>query len=1014
MKFFTHTMPAAIMSGLVLLSSLTYAHDTEIYFSRATADNDENQPVANVFVMLDTSGSMRFCASELGGGSGYNATWCTDHQNRRINILQRAMDQLLDSVSPSIRMGIGRFNYIAPDPNSGSGGTGQLGGRVLVPVTELTPEAKQLMRTELAKLNGAGNTTGSGQPANAQPVGDTPTARAFSEAARYMMGMAPVFGTEANGASQFACLASARVCEDVFSSWGSWYRASSCVAVPQRVECRTGSRGRLERRDANLVSSCSDKCTNSAPIISGGRYVSPMNLNNQCETNHIILFTDGAPSSNDTHAVTDVASSNCGSSTSSYNCQIRIATYLNRDDNAKNRRVYTHNIGLYMGTNQANMEKVSEAGGGSTANADSAEELLAAFLRSFELIDEQSRSISAPGVAVNAMNRFQHLDQLYYAVFQPAKSSFWNGNLKRYRLVGGEIHGQSGIATDSETGFFRSDSRSIWSTTTDGTDVTRGGAREHVGTRNLFYSASPGGALAKLNWSSTSIPTNAQLGLASSATPEQRLAVLDGLQTLWGDPLHSAPIMVNYGTSEDNNYVFVSTNGGMLHAINTRTGGEVFAFMPSEFLGRAPEFTTDRLPLNADNTRQTYGLDGNWVAWRRSGATSMSAPEHVYLYGGMRRGGRQYYALDVTNVTAPKMLWQINNTTAGYAGLGQTWSTPTLTQVPGSDGKSIPVLVVGGGYSPDDHDKHKPLSSGDSMGNMVYFINAKTGERIWSAGGRGDAMLQVPEMKWAVPGSVAVVDINFDGVADHMYFGDLGGQVFRVDIKPDGKHQVVRIASVPGPTATPRRFYEAPAVAFVKANGVDELYVAIGSGYRAHPLDEKTPEAIFVIRDDSALNAKSVQLATIANLTNVTAGGLPSVEQRGWYYTFDRAGEKVLASPVIYDGRLLFTTYSPLPDEAQVDPCTVTYGRSFLHSVNLLSARPAALSRELDPPAERSQQLGQSTPPPTPTLIVDEDGRVVVVVGAEPVGEADLGDPRLRKRRWMQLTPDEANSIKGL
>lgn len=613
------------------------------------------------------------------------------------------------------------------------------------------------------------------------------------------------------------------------------------------------------------------------------------------------------------------------------------------------------------------------------------------------------------------MNRFQHLDQLYYSVFQPFKSSYWEGNLKRYRLVDGEIHDVKGLATDPATGYFRSGSQSFWSSVVDGPDVTRGGARERVGaSRKLFYSPSAGGSLRQLNWSSSDTPSNTFFGLAAGATTEQRAAVLNELKTMWGDPLHSVPVMVNYGVSDQNNYVFVSTNGGMLHAIDTRTGNEAFAFMPYEFISQAPKYTSNRLPLRADNTRQTYGLDGSWVAWRKPGATAMAAPERVYLYGGMRRGGRNYYALNVTTPTSPSLVWQINNGTAGYAGLGQTWSTPTLTKVPVSDGTTAAVLVVGGGYSPGDHDKHRPLSNGDSMGNMVYFINAENGNLIWSAGGRTDANHRVPDMKWAVPGSISVVDIDFDGIADHMYFGDLGGQVFRVDIKSDGNHEVVRIASAPGSATTPRRFYEAPSVAYVKASGVDELYVAIGSGYRAHPLDERTPEAMFVIRDDSALTSNPTVLATVDNMTNVTAGGLPVAGQRGWYYTFDRSGEKVMSSPVIYDGRLLFTTYAPLADAVQADPCAVTYGRSYLHTVNLMTARPAALTNDLPPPADRSQSLTQSTPAPTPTLIVDDKGRMVIVVGTEAVGEADLGDPRLRKRRWMQLTPDEANSIKGL
>src|SRR5690606_10097593 len=119
----------------------------------------------------------------------------------------------------------------------------------------------------------------------------------------------------------------------------------------------------------------------------------------------------------------------------SYECQEKIAAYLNSENNTAQRVINTHNIGLYMGNaTLTNMKKVSDEGGGSTYDSNSAESLLQAFQDTLDLIDEQSRSIAAPGVAVNTMNRFQHLDELYYAVFQPAESTFWNGNLKRYKL----------------------------------------------------------------------------------------------------------------------------------------------------------------------------------------------------------------------------------------------------------------------------------------------------------------------------------------------------------------------------------------------------------------------------------------------------------------------------------------------------------------------------------------------------------------------------------------------------
>ncbi len=1027
----------------LLIPTLSQADDTEIYFARANAENEQNTPKANVLIMLDTSGSMRNCRT----GSGSN--WCSDIENRRITLLHEAMKQIVEDAPSTVEIGLGRFR-------------GSSGGQILLPVMPVNDVTKPYF---LDALNGINQGQNSSSPGNVQPSGGTPTSLAYEEMANYMLGNRKSNGVSYSGSGTM-CVSNApdeELCRDEvqwsdpvevsycnpaepgctvstvwnrvnscdtsasncrFTDWSDWSWRDSCSPLSSVCE-RTRYYGFYwyrtrgyqqqtvvyERQEQSTVQVCEiveGQCDDERSIVDGSNYVSPVNTANQCESNHIILFTDGAPSGDDP---ADVDLVTCGNN--SYTCQVNIAGYLNSTRNRLNSTIKTHNIGLYMGESTlANMQAVSAAGGGETYDSDSADTLLEAFQSTLDLIDEDARSISAPGVAVNAMNRFQHLDQLYYSVFQPFESSYWNGNLKRYKVEDGDIHGANGYAIDPATGYFRSGSQSLWSTQVDGPDVSKGGAREFVGNRRLFYTAAAGGSLQRINWSSTDVPANSALGLSSSATPEQRAALLAELKRMWGDPLHSVPVMVNYGEDEDNNYVFVSTNGGMLHAIDTRDGSEAFAFMPYEILRQANRYTVNRPGLRADNTRQTYGLDGSWVAWRRGGENALAEPEAVYLYGGMRRGGRNYYALNVTDPDNPSMLWQVNNSSPGLAGLGQTWSTPTLTSVPSSSGGNVPILVVGGGYSPNDHDGTSALSSGDEMGNMVYFLNAETGSVLWSAGGRSEATNTISSMKYAVPSSIAVVDMDFDGVADHMYFGDMGGQVFRIDIKPDGQHVVNRIANVGGTGDARRRFYEAPAVAYVRTNGQNHLYVAVGSGYRAHPLDETTTDGFFVIKDESALESNAVAVATTSNMTNVTAGGVPSAGSRGWYYTFGVTGEKALASPIIYDGRILFTTYAPTVDQEFDNPCAVRYGVSYLHTVNLLTGEPAALSDELPTPAERSQELQQSTPAPTPTLIVDGEGRVITVVGTEVVGEGDLGDPRLRKRRWMQLTPDDANNIR--
>ena len=964
MKTLTHVIPSALLTGYLLLSpSILMADDTEIYFAKADAQNDQNKPAANVLFLIDTSGSM--CDPRPSGSRD-----CSDSRTPMV-ALRSAFSTLIGELSEEVKIGLAKFN--------GGYDNNGYGGYVFYPVSELDEQGKNEVKNTVGQLQGTSN---------------TPTMEAYSEAARYMLGMAPTdyaqLGEAVETAPDYAVNMN-YVC--------TWYKKNGT--------CKEGG----WRSDAI--------------------YESPIDMNNQCESNHIIVMTDGAPTQDaDYNAVNNIVGGSC-SSTSGFNgssaerksfaCQRDLAAFMQDESSNGKKSIKTWQIAFGVGENSdevKNMRRVAIAGGTEDVRyADDADELAAAFTDILDLIDDESRSMTAPGVAVNTMNRFQHLDQLYYSVFKPVESSYWEGNLKRYRLNDGEIKGVGGNAIDSSTGFFREDAQSFWSEAADGADVTKGGARNEVGNRRLFYTDSENGGLKRLSWDNASSPSNEFLGLESDTTEVERNELLSRLAMMWGDPLHSVPVMVNYGENENNNYVFVSNNGGMLHAVSTLDGSEAFAFMPYEFISKANEYTVDRPPLANDNSRQVYGLDGSWIPWRKPGETAEDAPEAVYLYGGMRRGGRSYYALDVTNPTTPKKLWRISSDSAGFERLGQTWSTPTLTSIPNGSGTgTTPVLVFGGGYSPADHDYKTARSAEDAMGNAVYIVNAEDGSLIWSASSTagGTKSKQVGSMRWAVPGGISVVDMDFDGVADHLYFADLGGQVFRIDIDGSGgsTYAVERLADLStGTGAANRRFFEAPSVGYVKDGAKNVLYVSLGSGYRSHPLDEVTQDGFFVIKDEGALGASGNSgVANINTMTDVTNGGFPKTDERGWFYYFNRSGEKSMSSPIIYDGKILFTTYAPTADQEQENVCAVRYGESFLHTVELISGRPAALTGEAPP--TRSQRLTQSTPPPTPVILVDENGDYTTLVGTEVVGDAEPGDQRLRKRRWMQLPKDEANVIR--
>ena len=78
-----------------------------------------------------------------------------------------------------------------------------------------------------------------------------------------------------------------------------------------------------------------------------------------------------------------------------------------------------------------------------------------------------------------------------------------------------------------------------------------------------------------------------------------------------------------------------------------------------------------------------------------------TAGDKAYLYLTARRGGRFIYALNVTNPTAPKLLWKRTNADTGFAELGQTWSELKVGRI---RGQTDPVVIFGLGYDPVAND----------------------------------------------------------------------------------------------------------------------------------------------------------------------------------------------------------------------------------------------------------------------------------------------------------------------
>ena len=253
--------------------------------------------------------------------------------------------------------------------------------------------------------------------------------------------------------------------------------------------------------DDNLnASACSDEAINVSPV-----YISPME--NSCQTNHIVLLSDGQANGNDAasriRALTGVEK--CEANRGHEACGLELASWLNERDLApgiRNRQnVKTHTIAFNL-DNPTFLRKLANKGGGSLYTASNSSELLGAFRSIIDGVNSIDTSFTAPGATVNQFNRLTHRSDIYFAMFKPTDRPRWSGNLKKFQ-IGKRRTGTEGVvvgeveirdrngdpAVDEETGFFSDDAYSFWPeadddgdalTAPDGHDVRRGGAANQM------------------------------------------------------------------------------------------------------------------------------------------------------------------------------------------------------------------------------------------------------------------------------------------------------------------------------------------------------------------------------------------------------------------------------------------------------------------------------------------------------------------------------------------------------
>ena len=414
------------------------------------------------------------------------------------------------------------------------------------------------------------------------------------------------------------------------------------------------------------------------------------------------------------------------------------------------------------------------------------------------------------------------------------------------------------------------------------------------------------------------------------------------------DPDYSAFKSAN---STRTRIVLQGANDGMLHAFNTATGAEEWAYVPNLLMGSlnnlssksgfVHKFYVDGTPVVSDvdftntNTSSPSGL----TDWK------------TIVVGGLGKGGRGYYALDVTNTTAAseaavasKVLWEFPNSATSStvkANIGYSFGRPIIAKTKAKGW----VALVASGYN-------NGTNSGDSGGDgqgYLFVLNAATGELI-KAISTGVGSVSSPSGFAHI--SAFVESDDFDRTVEAVYGGDTLGNVWRFDFTGNAiaGWTADKLATLVDSASVAQPITSEPELAKVNVSGAFKRFVYVGTGIFLGDSDvpgspgananASQTQTMYGLVDDlsnspliSPLRSNlQQQTLAVSGATRTASGNAVNfTTQKGWYIDLSSVGERANTNPALALGALVFTSNIP-----STDPCNLG-GTSFFNVLDFKS-----------------------------------------------------------------------------
>lgn len=438
--------------------------------------------------------------------------------------------------------------------------------------------------------------------------------------------------------------------------------------------------------------------------------------------------------------------------------------------------------------------------------------------------------------------------------------------------------------------------------------------------------------------------------------------------------------------------VYVGANDGFMHAFDASNGHEDWAFLPTAVV-------PNLYKLADTSYAHQYYVDGVVTL---GDVTTSAGVWKTILVGGLNSGGNSYYALDVTDPTAPKALWEFTDT----ATMGLTFGNAVITKLPSSasSGGGKWVVLVTSGYN-------NPGGVG-----ILYVLDAYTGVeyfRIKTCTDQSDAATCSGTS--GSPAGLAkintwVTDPLTNNTSLYAYGGDLNGDLWRFDL---AAQTAFKVASVAEPITIK------PELAMVANNRV--VYFGTGLYLQTSDRSDSTKRSIYGIKDDptatSALtNVKTsgalVRQTMAVSSTNSSQRTVPSPAtvdwnaKSGWFTELLESGERINVDPKIQLGTLVIV--SNVPDAGSSNACTAG-GHAWL---NFLDIRTGSFidNTQSNPTNMISYRIGDLAAGVTVIRLPNEKTITITttITAHHEINEAPIGSANipLKRASWRELIVD--------